>query len=131
MGHFVRETWVRGRRLSVKVAAVGAIAVLAAAGSAVAFQALPPGAQVNNDPLAGINGALSVSGEDPTNADVVGGALTAGKVAVPWAIFRQADRRGAVTTRRSCARSRKARGARAAAARSAGARAPARCSAAR
>jgi hypothetical protein len=34
---------------------------------------------------------LSVSGEDPTNADVVGGALTAGKVAVPWAIFRQTE----------------------------------------
>ena len=89
MGYFVRETRVRGRRLSIKVAVVGAIAVMAAAGSAVAFQALPPGAQVNNDPLAGINGALSVSGEDPTNADVVGGALTAGEVPAPWAIFRQ------------------------------------------
>ena len=27
---------------------------------------------------------------EPTNADVVGGALVAGKVAVPWAIFRMA-----------------------------------------
>ena len=50
---------------------------------------LPTTAQVNNDPAAGINPQLGVSGEDPTNADVVGGALTAGKVAVPWAIFRQ------------------------------------------
>jgi hypothetical protein len=89
MGHFVRGMRVRGMWLSVKTAAVGAIAVVAVAGSAVAFQALPPGAQVNNDPSAGIDGTLSVSGEDPANADVVGGALTAGKVAVPWAIFRQ------------------------------------------
>lgn len=94
MEHFVRGLRVRGRRLSVRVAAVGAIVVLAAAGSAVAFQALPPGAQVNDDPSAGIDGALSVSGEDPANADVVGGALTAGKVAVPWAVFRQATAAG-------------------------------------
>ena len=51
--------------------------------------------QVNNDPAAGINPALSVSGDDPTNADVVGGALVAGKVAVPWAIFRQPEAGGA------------------------------------
>src|SRR6185437_2733705 len=62
---------------------------LATAGSAAAFQALPPGLQVNDDVAAGINPALSVSGEDPTNADVVGGALVAGKPAVPWSIFRQ------------------------------------------
>jgi hypothetical protein len=63
--------------------------VLATAGSAFALQGLPAGQQVNNDPAAGINPAQSVGGEDPTNADVVGGALTAGKVAVPWAVFRQ------------------------------------------
>ena len=74
----------------------GVVAVLAAAtGTASAFQALPPGGQVNNDPAAGHNPTLSVSGEDPTNADVVGGALTAGKVAVPWAIFRQEEAGGA------------------------------------
>jgi hypothetical protein len=73
------------------VAVAGVAAVLAAAGTASAFQALPPGGQVNSDVAAGINPALSVSGEDPTNADVVGGALTAGKVAVPWAIFRQQE----------------------------------------
>jgi hypothetical protein len=73
------------------VAVAGTVAVLAAAGTASAFQALPPGAQVNDDVAAGINPALSVSGEDPTNADVVGGALTAGKVAVPWSIFRQTE----------------------------------------
>jgi hypothetical protein len=68
-----------------------ALLALVVAGSAFALQALPPGAQVNNDPAAGINPALGVSGDDPTNADVVGGALTAGKVAVPWAIFRQTE----------------------------------------
>jgi hypothetical protein len=94
MGHFVRRTQGRGRRLAVEVAAVGVVAVLAAAGSAVAFQALPPGAQVNNDPSAGINGALNVSGEDPTNADVVGGALNADSAAIPWAIFRQVTAAG-------------------------------------
>jgi hypothetical protein len=69
---------------------VGTIS-LAGAGSALAFAPLPSGAQVNDDPGAGINPAQPVSGEDPTNADVVGGALTAGKVAVPWAIFRQQE----------------------------------------
>jgi hypothetical protein len=77
------------------VAVAGTVAVLAAAGTASAFQALPPGAQVNDDIAAGINPAQSVSGEDPTNADLVGGALTAGKVAVPWAIFRQQEAGGA------------------------------------
>ena len=77
------------------VAVAGTVAVLAAAGTASAFQALPPGAQVNDDVAAGINPALSVSGEDPANADVVGGALTAGKVAVPWAVFRQQEAAGA------------------------------------
>ncbi len=79
----------RARR--TQVAVVGALAALAAAGSAAAFEALPPGAQVNDDLAAGIDKSQSVSGEDPTNADVVGGALTAGKVAVPWAIFRQLE----------------------------------------
>jgi hypothetical protein len=73
----------------VRIALAVTVAALAAAGSAAAFQALPPGGQVNSDVGAGINPALSVSGEDPSNADVVGGALVAGKPAVPWAIFRQ------------------------------------------
>jgi hypothetical protein len=59
-----------------------------------ALQALPPGGQVNADLAAGINPALSVSGDNPSNADVVGGALTAGKPAVPWAIFRQQESGG-------------------------------------
>ncbi len=84
----------RGKFRRRGVAVAGTVAVLAAAGTASAFQALPPGAQVNDDVAAGINPALSVSGEDPTNADVVGGALTAGKVAVPWAVFRQQEAAG-------------------------------------
>jgi hypothetical protein len=87
---------IQRRRLGRRgVAVAGTVAVLAAAGTASAFQALPPGGQVNDDVAAGINPALSVNGEDPTNADVVGGALVAGKVAVPWAIFRQQEASGA------------------------------------
>ena len=82
-------TYTRTRRGCVALA--GVVVALAAAGSASAFQPLPPGGQVNDDAAAGINKALGVSGEDPTNADVVGGALTAGKPAVPWAVFRQQE----------------------------------------
>jgi hypothetical protein len=56
-----------------------------------AVEALPAGQQVNNDPAAGINPAVPVALGDPTNADVVGGALTAGAPAVPWAIFQQRE----------------------------------------
>jgi hypothetical protein len=70
------------------------IGVLAIAGSAAALGALPPGGQVNDDLAAGINKAISVNGDEPTNADVVGGALTVGKPAVPWAIFRQQETNG-------------------------------------
>ena len=81
---------IQRRRLRrSKIAVAGTVAVLASAGSALALQGLPPGGQVNDDVNSGINPALSVSGEDPANADVVGGALTAGKPAVPWAVFRQ------------------------------------------
>ncbi|HEY1711650.1 MAG TPA: hypothetical protein VGG07_02040 [Solirubrobacteraceae bacterium] len=83
---------IHRRRLGrSRIALAGTVAVLASAGSAMALQGLPPGGQVNDDAAAGINPALSVNGEDPTNADVVGGALTAGKVAVPWSIFRQTE----------------------------------------
>ena len=73
------------RRVGLAALAVSVMS----AGSALAFQPLPPGAQVNDDPAAGINKNISVSGEDPTNADLVGGALVAGNPAVPWAVFRQ------------------------------------------
>ena len=84
----------RGLSRRARIALVVTVAALAAAGSAAAFQALPPGAQVNNDVAAGINPALNVSGEDPANSDVVGGALVAGKPAVPWAVFRQQEAAG-------------------------------------
>ncbi len=84
----------RGQSRRARVALAATAVALATAGSAAAFQALPPGSQVNDDPAAGINKAISVSGEDPTNADVVGGALVAGKPAVPWAIFRQQEGSG-------------------------------------
>ena len=71
-----------------------AVVALATTGSAFALQALPPGLQVNDDHEAGIDKAISVSGQDPTNADVVGGALTAGKPAVPWAVLRQQETNG-------------------------------------
>ena len=89
MGKYTRK----GRRRRA-VAAAGVIAALAAAGSAAAFQQLPPGDQVNNDPVAGINPANPVNIEDPTNADVVGGSLNAAKPLVPWAIFRQTESSG-------------------------------------
>jgi hypothetical protein len=69
--------------------------LMLAAAALAAFQQLPPGGQVNNDPGSGINPALSVSGEEPANSDVVGGALNAGKPAVPWAVFRQQESGGA------------------------------------
>jgi hypothetical protein len=81
-----RLTSPRGSRFTRVI-----VAAIAAAASAAAFQALPPGGQVNDDAAAGINKNLSVNGDDPTNADVVGGALVAGKPAVPWSIFRQQE----------------------------------------
>jgi hypothetical protein len=67
----------------------GSLIGLFAAASAWAFQPLPLGGQVNDDVAAGIVKTQSISGEDPANADVVGGALAAGAVNVPWAIFEQ------------------------------------------
>ncbi len=74
--------------------AIGTVSLLVIAGAALAFQPLPLGGLVNDDLASGINKAISVSGQDPTNAEVVGGALTAGKPAVPWAIFRQQETNG-------------------------------------
>jgi hypothetical protein len=81
----------KGRRIAL----LAFIVFLGLAASAVAaFQELPTGGQVNDDPAAGINKTLSVGSQDPTNADVVGGALNAGSAAIPWAIFRQATAAG-------------------------------------
>jgi hypothetical protein len=85
---------LRARRWRPRGPAVGLLAlalVLLAGGSALALQALPPGGQVNDDLAAGIDKTQSVSGEDPTNADVVGGSLVSTKAAVPWAAFRQQE----------------------------------------
>jgi hypothetical protein len=77
-----------------RVALATALGVLGISGSAAALGALPLGGQVNDDLAAGINKTISVNGDEPTNADVVGGALTAGKPGVPWAIFRQQETNG-------------------------------------
>ena len=77
------------RRRPLRVAMIAGLIALAAAASAAAFQPLPPGSQVNDDPAAGIDKTRSVDGGEPSNADVVGGALIAGKPGVPWAVFRQ------------------------------------------
>ncbi len=83
------------RKLQGKRAGLAGIVVaLAAAGSAAAFQQLPAGQQVNNDPGAGINPNRPVNTEDPANSDVVGGSLVATKPLVPWAIFRQTESSG-------------------------------------
>jgi hypothetical protein len=68
------------------------VVVCVSAGTALAaLGGLPAdGSHVNDDAAAGIDKTRNVSGEDPANADVVGGALTAGGLAVPWSIFRQA-----------------------------------------
>src|ERR1700719_4071770 len=78
-----------GRKLAIAGATV--LAFAAAGSPRAAVQALPAGQQVNDDPAAGIHPADPVALEDPSNADVVGGALTAGAPAVPWAIFRQKE----------------------------------------
>src|SRR5947199_9902319 len=73
-----------------RLAVVGTVVTLASAATALAaFQGLPPGGNpVNDDAAAGLDPNRPVSVDDPTNADVVGGALTAGKPGVPWAVFR-------------------------------------------
>jgi hypothetical protein len=92
--HAIRNVSSPPRSVPRRILCVAATALFALAGSAAAFQALPSGVQVNDDPAAGINKAISVNGDDPTNSDVVGGALTAGKPAVPWAVFRQQETNG-------------------------------------
>jgi hypothetical protein len=67
-----------------------AVSLAVVASAYAAFQSLPiTGTQVNSDLSAGINPSDPVALGDPTNAGVVGGALNAGKPAVPWAIFQQ------------------------------------------
>jgi hypothetical protein len=81
--------------LASRLVLLAGIVALLCATSAWGFQQLSPGSQVNDDAASGINKALSVSGNGPANADVVGGALIAGKPAIPWAAFRQHESAGA------------------------------------
>jgi hypothetical protein len=75
------------RRAQLTLAAVAAAGVLLA-GPAVARAAFLPlpasGAQVNDDPANTIDPS-----QDAGVSDVTGGAVTAGKVEVPWATFEQ------------------------------------------
>ncbi len=113
----------RGKPRRARFALAATVVALATAGSAAAFQALPPGSQVNDDPAAGINKALSVSGEDPTNADVVGGALDRRQARGPVGDLPPAGGERICATRCSRARLRTARGRLAATARWAAGRA--------
>jgi hypothetical protein len=85
-------------RIRGRTALIAGAAVLASAGTAfAAFQELPPGAQVNDDPAAGISPGdpVNLVDPDPTNADVVAGSLVAGKARVPWAIFQEREKAAA------------------------------------
>ena len=85
--HFRRfEAITRARRLPLMLAALtAASALLAAPAARAAFLPLPAtGAQVNDDPANSIDPSLAAG-----ISDVAGGAVTAGKVEVPWATFEQ------------------------------------------
>src|SRR2546426_1456897 len=82
---------MRGVGRHTRIVVVAAVFVLAIATGAWAFQELPAKAPVNDDIGAGIDRTVSVAGENPTNADVVGGSLSSAKPAVPWAIFQQEE----------------------------------------
>src|SRR6266478_1347275 len=80
------EVITRARRFPLMVAALAAASALVATPPArAAFLPLPAtGAQVNDDPANAIDPS-----EDAGVSDVAGGAVTAGKVQVPWATFEQ------------------------------------------
>ena len=75
----------RARRPLMIAALIAASALLATPAARAAFLPLPAnGAQVNDDSSSSIDPS-----QDAGVSDVAGGALTAGKVAVPWATFEQ------------------------------------------
>src|SRR5262245_21400232 len=82
----VSRLGTRTRRRSLTLAALStAGALLATPAAHAAFLPLPAsGAQVNNDPANSIDPS-----QDAGVSDVTGGAVTAGKVNVPWATFEQ------------------------------------------
>ena len=83
------EVITRARRFPLMVAALAAASALVATPPArAAFLPLPAtGAQVNDDLANSIDPS-----QDAGVSDVVGGAVTAGKVQVPWATFEQIGR---------------------------------------
>ena len=80
------EAITRARRIPLMLAALtAASALLATPAARAAFLPLPAsGAQVNDDPANSIDPS-----QDAGVSDVAGGAVTAGKVQVPWATFEQ------------------------------------------
>jgi hypothetical protein len=76
------EAITRARRIPLMLAALtAASALLATPVTRAAFLPLPAtGAQVNDDPANAIDPSLAAG-----ISDVAGGAVTAGKVEVPWA----------------------------------------------
>src|SRR5881397_2319700 len=80
------EVTTRARRLRLTIAGLAAVGVLLAGPAARAgFLPLPAnGSQVNNDLANAID-----PNQDAGVSDVTGGAVTAGKVPVPWATFEQ------------------------------------------
>src|SRR5437867_12177724 len=80
------EVTTRARRLRLTIAGLAAVGVLFAGPAArAAFLPLPAnGSQVNNDVANAID-----PNQDAGVSDVAGGAVTAGKVPVPWATFEQ------------------------------------------
>src|SRR6266404_6365252 len=80
------EVITRARRFPLMVAALAAASALVATPPArAAFLPLPAtGAQVNDDPANSIDPSLAAG-----VSDVAGGAVTAGRIQVPWATFEQ------------------------------------------
>src|SRR5438046_10528090 len=80
------EVTTRARRLRLTIAGLAAVGVLLGGPAArAAFLPLPAnGSQVNNDLANAID-----PNQDAGVSDVAGGAVTAGKVPVPWATFEQ------------------------------------------
>jgi hypothetical protein len=75
------------RARPIAVLATAAVLALPALASAT-IQTLPPGAQLNDDPAAGIK-PLDPVGLGTTTSDVTAGSLLAGGARAPWAVFQQ------------------------------------------
>ena len=80
---------MRGVSRKTRIVLAAGVLILGCTAEARGFEQLPVGAQVNDDPASGIDHEFAVGQSEPTNSDVVGGALSPSKPAVPWAIFQQ------------------------------------------